>query len=86
MRVITADYFSTMKIPVRAGRIFNAHDDERSQEVAIINEEAARRYWPDRSPIGEQLHLGARLVRGVRNDQKTTVLRRTLLVPVCRSK
>jgi len=39
--------------------------------VAIVNEEAARRYWPGRNPIGEQLHLGARLVSGVRSGQKT---------------
>jgi hypothetical protein len=40
--------------------------------VAIINEEAARRHWPGRNPIGEQLHLGARLVSGPQR-QKTIV-------------
>jgi putative ABC transport system permease protein len=73
MRVVTADYFQTLRIPVRSGRIFDAHDDEGGAEVAIINEEAARRYWPGRNPIGEQLHLGARLVSGVRSEQKTIV-------------
>ena len=73
MRVVTPDYFRTMKIPLRAGRTFDAHDDERGLEVVIINEEAARRYWPGRNPIGEQLHLGARLVSGVRSEQKTIV-------------
>jgi putative ABC transport system permease protein len=39
----------------------------------IVNEEAARRYWPDTDPIGQQIHVGARLVSGVRSGQKTIV-------------
>jgi len=73
MRIVTPDYFKTMKIPVRAGRVFNARDDAVNPEVAVINEEAARRYWPGEDPIGKELHLGVRLVRGVRSGQKTIV-------------
>ncbi len=39
----------------------------------IINQEAARRHWPGQNPIGQQLHLGVRLTRGVRSGQKTIV-------------
>ena len=50
MRVVTPDYFKTMKIPLRAGRLFDAHDDAVSPEVVLINEEAARRFLPDEDP------------------------------------
>ena len=73
MRIVTPEYFRTMKIPLRAGRLFDARDDAVGPEVAIINEEAARRYWPGVDAIGKQLHLGVRLVRGVRSGQKTIV-------------
>jgi len=38
MRVVTSGYFETLRIPLRSGRTFDAHDDERSAEVAIVNE------------------------------------------------
>jgi len=75
MRIITPDYLQTLKIPLKRGRLFNEHDTETSPEVVLINEEAARRYWADVDPIGQQLHLGARIasVPGVRSGQKTIV-------------
>jgi hypothetical protein len=73
MRIITPDYFKTLKIPLRAGRIFNEHDDAMSPEVVIINEQAARRFWPGQDPIGQEIRLGVRLVRGARSGQKTIV-------------
>src|SRR5207245_2107542 len=72
MRIVTPDYFRTLKIPLRAGRVFDARDDERAPEVVVINEEAARRYWPAGNPIGQQLHLGVRLAEA-RSGQKTIV-------------
>jgi putative ABC transport system permease protein len=73
MRIISPDYFKTLKIPLRAGRLFDAHDDATSPEVAIINEQAARRFWPGQNPVGREIRLGVRLVRGVRSGQKTIV-------------
>lgn len=73
MRIVTPGYFAALKIPVRSGRIFDAHDDDAGAEVVVINEEAARRYWPDRNPIGESIKLGVRLASGVRSGQKTIV-------------
>jgi putative ABC transport system permease protein len=73
MRIVTPDYFRTLKIPLRAGRIFEAHDDDVAPEVVVINEEAARRFWPGADPIGQQIRLGVRLAPGVRSGQKTIV-------------
>jgi predicted permease len=73
IRVVTPGYFDTLRIPLRAGRLFNAHDDPSGAEVVLINEECARRYWPNANPIGQDVHLGVRLVGGVRSGQKTIV-------------
>jgi putative ABC transport system permease protein len=73
MRVITPDYFRTLKIPLRSGRLFDPRDDAVGPEVVVINEEAARRYWPGGNPIGQQLRLGVRLASGVRSGWKTIV-------------
>jgi putative ABC transport system permease protein len=73
MRVATPNYFDALRIPLRRGRTFDTHDTDTSPEVAIINEEAAKRYWPGQDPLGRQLHLGARLTRGVRSGMKTIV-------------
>jgi predicted permease len=48
-------YFEVMGIPLIAGRAFTPQDREGAPRVAIINEAAARRLWPDRDPIGKRL-------------------------------
>jgi len=73
MRIVTTDYFRAMKIPLRAGRLFTGADTDSSPEVVVINEESARRFWPGKNPIGETIHLGVRLVSGIRSGQKTIV-------------
>ena len=73
MRIVTPDYFKALKIPLLSGRMFDAHDNAAGPEIVLVNEEAARRYWPGVNPIGQQLHLGVRLVAGVRSGMKTIV-------------
>lgn len=51
-------YFETMQIPIVAGRAFTELDDESSQRVAIVNETMARRYWPNRSAVGQEFRFG----------------------------
>jgi putative ABC transport system permease protein len=72
MRIVTPAYFSTLKIPLKGGRSFDERDDEKAPEVVMVNEEAARRYWPGISPIGQQLHLGVTLAES-RSGMKTIV-------------
>ena len=50
---VSPGYFRAMKIPVRAGRDFNAADNIKSQQVVIINEATARKYWPGENPLGK---------------------------------
>jgi putative ABC transport system permease protein len=57
-RVVSSDYFSTLGIQLVRGRVFTDHDDRDAVPVALINETAARRYWPNDDPIGRRISLG----------------------------
>jgi predicted permease len=57
-RTADAHYFETLDIPLRRGRLFTATDRKGSPPVAIINEAAARRYWPKEDPIGGRITVG----------------------------
>ena len=59
-RLTCPGYFTSMGIPLLKGRDFDARDTLESQNVVIINEEAAQRYWPDQDPIGRRFKLGRR--------------------------
>jgi predicted permease len=52
--VVGADYFSTMGIPVLAGRVFGPQDTATSSRVGVIGETMARTLFPSGSPIGQR--------------------------------
>jgi len=52
---VSPDYFRTFGIALLQGRGFTNSDNESAPRVALFNEAAARFYFGDRSPIGEQL-------------------------------
>jgi predicted permease len=56
-RTISAEYFDTMRIPVRRGRPFTPGEVSSASHVAIVNETLARRYWPDQDPVGRFVTL-----------------------------
>lgn len=55
LRLASTDYFRTMEIPLFKGRFFSEHDNSDSQQVAIIDQNFARRFWPNDNPIGKHL-------------------------------
>ena len=55
LRIASTDYFRTMKIPLLKGRFFDDHDTIDGQQVAIIDEQFAQRFWPRDNPIGKHL-------------------------------
>jgi predicted permease len=67
--VVERDFFRTMDIPVIKGRAFNEQDIAGSPTV-MIDEEFARRYWPDQDPIGQSIRLGA----GARQNQPAATI------------
>jgi putative ABC transport system permease protein len=48
----TPGYLEVMGIPLLAGRTFDQRDGIDGQEVIIVNQSLARRYWGDRDPVG----------------------------------
>jgi len=56
--IVGNGFFSTMGIPLVAGRTFNPHDLQNSPKVAVINETMARRFFPNSSPIGHRFAIG----------------------------
>jgi putative ABC transport system permease protein len=59
-RVVTPGYFRTLGISVLSGRDVTASDDANTLPVALVSETAARRWWPGRSPIGEEVSTGGK--------------------------
>jgi putative ABC transport system permease protein len=53
----SAGYFKMMGIPIRAGRGVEERDVAGAPDVAVINEAAARAFWPGESPLGRQIVL-----------------------------
>jgi putative ABC transport system permease protein len=75
-RIVTPDYFRTMTIPLRRGRVFDDNDRPGAQDVVIVNDTLAQRLWPGADPIGQVLMVpdfgtpAARVVVGVVGDTR----------------
>ena len=58
-RVASPDFLTALGIPLVRGRAFTGHDDLTRPLVVLIDETAARRYFPDgANPIGRRLRAG----------------------------
>jgi putative ABC transport system permease protein len=55
--MVKPDYFKAMKIPVLRGRAFTKADTSDSPLVVMINEAFARKHFPDKNPIGQQVMI-----------------------------
>jgi hypothetical protein len=55
--VVDEHYFGTVKTEIVRGRAFTADDRDGSRLVGIVNEEFAKRYWPDQEPLGKRIRL-----------------------------
>ena len=51
-------YFTTLGIPLRAGRLFDARDTAKTPTVVIVSEGIAQRFFPGESPVGRRVKLG----------------------------
>ena len=55
VRIVTPGYFDTMKIRLIEGRFLDERDGADNPRTSVINETMARRYFPDRSPLGQTI-------------------------------
>jgi putative ABC transport system permease protein len=92
-RVVSPDYFRTMRTPVVRGRAFTDADTATSTRVAIIDESFVRQYFNGENPIGQQVRYGrvetnpwmeiVGVVADVRHyDLQNSVTRPGLFVPL----
>lgn len=60
-------FFSTMSIPILAGRGFNGQDTENSVPVWVVNQALVRKFFPNTNPIGNCFFggYGTRLIVGI---------------------
>jgi putative ABC transport system permease protein len=58
IEAISPQWFQTMRVPLRAGREFNAADNADAPKVVIVNETFARRFWGNQNPLDRQIVVG----------------------------
>jgi putative ABC transport system permease protein len=56
IRQVNPDYFKTLGIPLRAGRLFT--DSDRGRTVGVLSRLAVEKLWPGQNPLGRRLHMG----------------------------
>jgi len=52
---VNGDYFETLGARLQQGRTFNTSDTTDHPNVVVINETAARIFWPNENPIGKRI-------------------------------
>jgi len=55
--IVSPEYFHLLGMPLLRGRLFSDQDIETTPQVAIINQAAARTYWPNQDPLGKRVRL-----------------------------
>ncbi len=76
VRMVSPGYFRAMRIPLLRGRDFDQRDKGDVPPVVVLSRSAARKYWGDELPVGQQIRVGkvsAEIV-GVVDDIKQTSL------------
>ena len=79
-----------MSIPVQAGRAFNDRDTDTAPKVVIINQAAAKKYFPNENPVGQRFGSSMEttsqlevvgVVRDVKYDSVRDAAPPTMFVP-----
>ena len=55
---VRGDYFQTLRIPIIAGRVYDASDVVTGPETGVINQAAARRFFPKGDAVGRRIRIG----------------------------
>ena len=58
VRIVTPNFFNTLRIPIVRGRDFAATDSDTSAPVAIVSESFAKKFFPGEDPIGKHIKPG----------------------------
>jgi putative ABC transport system permease protein len=55
---VSDDFFNSMGIPLKSGRVFTNEDRADTTPVVVINETMARRFWPGQDAVGKRIRWG----------------------------
>ena len=74
--IVSPEYFHLLGMPLLRGRLFSDQDLEDTPQVAVINQAAARTYWPNQDPLGKRvrLHLDTRGLPSSAKPAWTTIV------------
>ncbi len=66
-RVVTPGYLELLRVPLLRGRHLTGNDRANAQPVIVINQSAARMYWPDQEALGQRIIINEqeRVVVGI---------------------
>jgi predicted permease len=93
--IVSPSFFDVMQIPVLAGRGFTDRDEAEAPKVVVINETAARKYFPGQNPLGQRFGTSVETagrfeIVGVLRDTKYNSVRDvtppTMYVPYLQSR
>lgn len=56
---VSGDYFTALGIPLREGRLLTSADSHGSERVVVVDEDFARRYWPNGTALGQRVFEGS---------------------------
>jgi predicted permease len=54
---VSPEYFQLLGMTLLRGRLFNDQDIDGAPDVAVVNQAAARTFWPDEDPVGKRVRL-----------------------------
>jgi predicted permease len=54
---VTDGYLEALRVPLKRGRLFSAHDTDAAPKVVIVDEQLAKKFWPNADPIGRRVYL-----------------------------
>jgi macrolide transport system ATP-binding/permease protein len=74
---VSPGYFATLELPVLSGRDFAYSDGPDTQQVAIVNQTFARKYFPGENPLGRTLDQGTMIIGVVADTQLSSGLNPT---------
>ena len=78
VRLASPGIFSSLRIPLKSGRVFTDYDTLKAEDVVVIDDYLARQYWPNEDPLGQRIQhddgKGASKIIGVVGHVKSFIV------------
>lgn len=56
--LVSPEFFQTLEVPLRSGRVFDARDSDQSAAAVVVNEAFASQILPGEDPLGRRIVFG----------------------------